>query len=86
MVAFQTDNAIIFKKEILDLICAGEGSMWIVPVRELSYKDAKKEICAYINSFDRTGVGSLVEGLWLYIDLIKEILNDIDREYQFRWT
>lgn len=80
------NRAIGFKKDILELIGAGEGSIWIVPVRELLYKDAKKEILDYINSFDRIGVANLVEALWLDIELVSEIVNDIDCEYRFRWN
>ena len=79
--------ALEYKKEILEIIGAGEGTIWIVPVRDISYENAKNEIIEYRNGYDHYNgsISELVDALWIDIELIMQIVEDIDREYQFRW-
>lgn len=60
-------------------ITLGENEIAIVPVRELTYEDAKKEIVDYIKKVGRkVDFIEIVEELWLDIELVIQILEDIE--------
>jgi len=77
--------ALEYKKKVLQIIGA-DSDIWIVPLREMAYEDAKSEIIEYRNNCNyNTWISELVEALWLDIELVTQIVEDIDKEYQFRW-
>lgn len=56
-----------------------ENEIAIVPIRELTYEDAKKEIIDYIKKIGRkVDTVEIVEELWLDIELTMQILEEID--------
>ncbi len=56
-----------------------ENEIAIVPVRELEYEDAKKEIIEYIQKVNRkVYISEIVENLWLDIGMTKQILEELD--------
>lgn len=56
-----------------------ENEIAIVPIRELTYEDAKKEIIDYIKKVGRkVDTVEIVEELWLDIELAMQILEEID--------
>lgn len=58
-----------------------ENEIAIVPVRELTYQDAKKEIVDYIKKVGRkVDTVEIVEELWLDIELTMQILEEIESE------
>ena len=82
-----TENAIKLKKKILEILGADEGSILIIDVREMSYEDAKKEIIEYRKppyNYD-AGLAELVDALWLDIDVVMQIVDELNKEHQFRW-
>jgi hypothetical protein len=55
------------------------GGLIIVPIREISYKNAKNEILQYIkdNKNKRPYISELAEYLQIDMELIEKILDDI---------
>lgn len=81
-----TEDTIQLKKNIQEIIGIDNSDIWIIPVRELSYKDAKNDIIEYRISFKHDAdIIDLVEALWLDIELVIEIVEELDKEHQFRW-
>lgn len=80
------ENDIQLKKRARKIIGA-DSDMWTVPVREMTHEDAKREIIKYCKRFGKsdTDVVSLVEALWLDIELVEKIVEELDKEHQFRW-
>ena len=57
------------------------GGLVFVPIRDLTYSDAMREIKAYIEKVGhrRVYISELAEELQIDMDLIEQILNDIRR-------
>jgi len=62
-----------------DIPCV--GGLVFVPIRDLTYSDAMKEIKAYIGKIGtrRVYISELAEELQIDMDLIEQILNDLRR-------